>query len=131
MFRGLPRVYWILGTGELINRLGSFVLPLLALYLTTGRGLSVESVGFVIALWGAGSLAAGPLGGWLADRFGRRRTLIFAQVAGAAAMLHLAFARAPGHIAAAALLLGLFRLGYPPPEAAGIAGTLPGDEHRR
>src|SRR5260370_37993423 len=65
MFRGLPRVYWILWTGELINRLGSFVLPLLALYLTTGRGLSVESVGFVVALWGAGSLAAGPVGaGW-------------------------------------------------------------------
>src|SRR5713101_8878159 len=125
MFRGLPRVYWILWTGELINRLGSFVLPLLALYLTTGRGLSVESVGFVVALWGAGSLAAGPVGGWLADRIGRRRTLIFAQIAGAAAMLHLAFARAPGHIAAAAFLLGLFGLVYRSAESAAVADLVP------
>jgi MFS family permease len=125
MFRGLPRVYWILWTGELINRLGSFVLPLLALYLTAGRGLSVEAVGFVVALWGAGTLAAGPVGGWLADRIGRRRTLIFAQIAGAAAMLHLAFARAPAHIAAAAFLLGLFGLLYRPAESAAIADLVP------
>src|SRR5260370_35461723 len=107
MFRGVPRVYWILWTGELINRLGSFVLPLLALYLTTGRGLSVESVGFVVALWGAGSLAAGPAGGRLGDRIGPPRQLSFPATAGPAAMLPLAVAGAPGHIAAAAVLLGL------------------------
>ena len=45
--RGLPRTYWILWTGALINRLGGFVMPLLALYLTGERGLSVEQAGLV------------------------------------------------------------------------------------
>src|SRR5438105_5507344 len=102
--RGLPRTYWVLWTGALINRLGGFVMPLLALYLTGERGIAVEQVGFVIALYGGGSLAAGPVGGFLCDRFGRRRTMIFALISGAVAMLHLGAARAPPHIAAAAFM---------------------------
>src|SRR5207237_2688586 len=119
--RGLPRVYWILWTGALINRLGGFVMPLLALYLTGERGLRVEEVGFIVALLGAGTLCAGPAGGFLADHIGRRRTLVFALVSGAFAMLHLAYARAPAHIAAAAFLLGLFGDMYRPAVSAAIS----------
>ena len=120
-FRDLPRTFWILWTGALINRLGGFVMPLLALYLTGQRGIAVEQVGVVIALYGAGTLAAGTVGGWLADRIGRRRTLILALVLGALAMVHLAFARAPAHIAAAAFLLGLLGDLYRPAVSAAIA----------
>jgi len=125
MFRGLPRIYWILWAGALINRLGGFVLPLLALYLTGERGIAVEQVGFIIALWGGGSLIGGTLGGFLADRIGRRRTLILVLVLGALAMLHLAFARAPLHIAFAALLLGLFGETYRPAMHAAVADVVP------
>ena len=41
--RGLPRTYWILWTGALINRLGGFVMPLLALYLWRGSDLAEKS----------------------------------------------------------------------------------------
>lgn len=125
MFRGLPRTYWILWTGGLINRLGGFVLPLLALYLTGERGIPVEQVGLIVALWGGGSLMGGTLGGVLADRIGRRRTLILVLVAGALAMLHLAFARTPVHIAFAALLLGLFGETYRPAMQAAVADLVP------
>jgi ABC-type dipeptide/oligopeptide/nickel transport system permease subunit len=77
---GLPRTYWILWTGALINRLGGFVMPLLALYLTGERGLSVEQAGLVVSLYGAGALLSGPVGGALADRWGRRSTLVLALV---------------------------------------------------
>src|SRR4051812_22372125 len=50
MFRGLPRAFWILCGGALINRLGSFVVPFLAIYLTTVRGIAVERAGFTLAL---------------------------------------------------------------------------------
>src|SRR5882724_8982243 len=106
--RGLPPTYWILWTGALINRLGGFVMPLLALYLTGERGLSVEQAGLVVSLYGAGALLSGPLGGFFADHSGRRRTLVAGLVLGALAMLHLAFARTALHIGAAAFLLGLF-----------------------
>jgi MFS family permease len=117
----LPRVYWILWTGALINRLGGFVLPLLALYLTGPRGLSVAQTGVVISLLGAGMLCSGPLGGFLADKLGRKRTLIFALVAGSVAMLHLSAARLPWHIGIGAFLLGLFGDLYRPAVSAAIA----------
>jgi len=41
--------------------LGGFVMPLLALYLTGERGLSVEQAGLVVSLYGAGALLSGPL----------------------------------------------------------------------
>jgi hypothetical protein len=39
---GLPRTYWLLWVGTLINRLGGFVIPFLTLYLTQERGLPVS-----------------------------------------------------------------------------------------
>lgn len=128
---GLPRTFWILWTGALVNRLGGFVMPLLALYLSGPRGLAVQQVGLVISLFGAGTLCAGPLGGFLADGIGRRRTLILALVSGACAMVHLAFARAPLHIAAAAFLLGLFGDLYRPAVSAAIADLVPSQDRVR
>lgn len=92
----------------LINRLGGFVVPFLALYLTRERGMSVAAAGVVVALWGAGSLASGPVGGILTDRIGRRRTLLAGCGLGAVAMLHLGIARTPVHVAVAAAMLGFF-----------------------
>src|SRR5258708_33094465 len=100
-------------------------MPLLALYLTGPRGLAVQPAGLVISLYGAGVLGSAPLGGFLADRIGRRPTLILALVLGAFAMLHLAFARAPAHIAAAAFLLGLLGDLYRPAVSAVIADLAP------
>ena len=129
--QGFSRVFWILWVGALINRLGGFVLPLLALYLTGERGLPVEQVGLIVALLGAGSLAAGPTGGFLADRFGRRRTLILGLVAGALAMIHLAFARTPAHLAVATFLLGLVGDLYRPAVSAAIADLVPPEDRVR
>ena len=40
---GLPRAFWILFAGTLINRTGGFVLIFLAIYLTEARGFSSVS----------------------------------------------------------------------------------------
>ena len=129
--RGLPKAYWILWTGALINRLGGFVMPLLALYLTGERGLSVEQAGLVVSLYGAGALLSGPVGGLLSDRVGRRRTLISGLVLGALAMLHLAFARTPLHIGVAAFLLGFLGELYRPVISATIADVVPSSDRAR
>ncbi|MCW2994359.1 MAG: major facilitator transporter, partial [Conexibacter sp.] len=55
---GLPRTFWWLWLGVLVNRVGTVVQPFLALYLTTGRHLSVAGAGAVVAVTGAGSIAA-------------------------------------------------------------------------
>ena len=51
---GLPRTFWFLWTGTLINRLGAFVVIFLAIYLTASAGFSQSQAGLVLGLYGVG-----------------------------------------------------------------------------
>jgi MFS family permease len=104
---GLPREFWWLWTSTLVNRLGGFVLTFLALYLTASRGFSAAYAGLVASLIGLGGIIASVLGGVLADRLGRRPTLLGAQLATSATVAMLAFVRAPLWIAVTGFFLGL------------------------
>jgi MFS family permease len=121
---GLPRIYWFLWGGTLVNRLGTFVMPMLTFYLTQERKLSLEDAGLVVSSYGAGSLIGVSLGGELADRIGRRRTLIFSLVAGSTAMLLLGQMRALWAIALFGFLLGAFGDLYRPASQALIADVV-------
>jgi MFS family permease len=128
---GLPPVFWTLWVGTLVNRLGSFVLPFLALYLTTGRGVSVAGAGALVAASGAGSVVSQPLGGALADRVGRRPTLCGGLLACAAAIALLALAHALWLLAVAAVLVGITSEVYRPAAQATVADTVPLRDRRR
>ncbi|WP_306321460.1 MULTISPECIES: MFS transporter [unclassified Streptomyces] len=104
---GLPREFWWLWTSTLVNRLGNFVLTFLALYLTASRGFSAAYAGLVASLIGLGGVIASVLGGVLADRLGRRPTLLGAQLATSATVAALAFVRDPVAIAVTGFALGL------------------------
>lgn len=129
--RGLPRTFWYLWVGALIDRLGTFVYTFLALYLTRARHFTVAQAGLVVALYGAGNFAAGPVGGYFADHIGRRRTMLAAFTLSAAAMLHLGLARAPGHIAVATFLLGFCSNLFRPAQQATVADLVPPAERTR
>ncbi|WP_328342596.1 MDR family MFS transporter [Micromonospora sp. NBC_00421] len=105
---GLPRTFWYLWVGTLINRLGSFVLVFLAIYLTQARGFSAAQAGLVMGLWGVGGAVGTTVGGTLADWWGRRPTLLTAHLGAATMMLALGFARPLWAVAVGALLLGMF-----------------------
>ncbi|MFI5840644.1 MDR family MFS transporter [Catenuloplanes sp. NPDC051500] len=105
---GLPKTFWYLWTGNLINRMGGFVVVFLAIYLTTARGLSESQAGLILGLYGAGAAAGTMIGGTAADRFGRRPTLLVAHLGAVAMMINLAFAREIVVIAVGTALLGLF-----------------------
>jgi MFS family permease len=129
--RGLPRTFWYLWTGALVNRLGGFVYTFLALYLTQARHFTVAHAGFVIALYGAGSFASGPVGGYLADHIGRRRTMLLGFTSAAAVMLQFGFARAAWHITLSAPLLGFCSDLFRPAQQATIADLVPPAERTR
>lgn len=103
---GLPRAFWLLFAGTLVNRLGTFVLPFLVLYLTAERGLSIPAAGAMLAVVGAGGLLASGVGGVLADRLGRRVTLSVAMASAALAMLAFGAARGSWPIAVTAFTVG-------------------------
>ncbi len=103
---GLPRTFWYLWAGTLVNRVGNFVIVFLALYLTAARRLSPSFVGLVIGLYGVGGATGTLLGGVLADRWGRRRTLLLSYACGASCVLVLGVVRDRWLIALGALLFG-------------------------
>ncbi|GAB7041838.1 MULTISPECIES: MDR family MFS transporter [Catenuloplanes] len=105
---GLPRTFWYLWAGNLINRMGGFVVIFLAIYLTSARGLSESQAGLVLGLYGAGAAAGTMIGGMAADRFGRRPTLLVAHLGASVLMVNLAFARDLVVITIGAAALGLF-----------------------
>ncbi|GGT11475.1 MDR family MFS transporter [Streptomyces griseoviridis] len=103
---GLPRDFWWLWTSTLVNRLGAFVATFMALYLTLDRGYSASYAGLVASLHGLGGVVSSLAGGVLADRLGRRPTLLVAQTATAASVALLGFMSHPVAIAAVAFLVG-------------------------
>ncbi|MFF5143333.1 MDR family MFS transporter [Streptomyces sp. NPDC013157] len=104
---GLPREFWWLWTSTLVNRLGAFVATYMALYLTLDRGYSASYAGLVASLHGLGGVVSSLAGGVMADRLGRRPTLLVAQGSTAAAVALLGFVQDPVAIAAVAFLVGV------------------------
>ncbi|MFE1324319.1 MDR family MFS transporter [Streptomyces sp. NPDC058735] len=104
---GLPRAFWWLWASTLVNRLGGFVATFMALYLTLDRGCSATYAGLVAALHGLGGVVSSIGGGVMADRLGRRPTLLVAQASTAGSVALLAFVRDPVAIAAVAFLVGM------------------------
>lgn len=127
-FRGLPPVVWTLFAGTVVNRLGYLVSPFLIFFLAA-RGVTGTETTYVLGALGAGNLIGPPLGGLLADRVGRRATMLIG-LSGAAVAQGALFA-APGvaTMAAAALLLSTAGASVSPAAYALLADSV--DARRR
>jgi len=123
---GLPPVYWWLWLGYLLSSLGTFVFPFLALYLSS-RGIDARQTGLVLSLLGVGAVLAGPIGGQIADRVGRRPALLLALAFSAVSALYLGFVRSPLAIAPGVLAFGLGVSMARPAMQAIVADVLPPD----
>jgi MFS family permease len=122
--RALPRAAWILFFGTFLNKFGGFVIPFLTLYLT-GRGYSVKQAGLAVSAYGVGNLGASLLGGHLADKLGRRQTIVLSMFSGAASMMLLSQAHTFGLIVALVMLTGLANEFYRPASQALLADLVP------
>ncbi|MCW2873128.1 MFS transporter [Actinacidiphila oryziradicis] len=127
----LPAVYWYLWSGMLINRLGGFAVLYLSLYLTDVRHLSISAAGLVTSLAGAGGMAGVLLGGTLADRWGRRSTLLACHAGTAVALLLLGLAPWLPVVAATTLLVGAGQAMAGPAFVAAIVDTVPEADRTR
>lgn len=126
--RALPRSFWVLFAGTFINRFGTFVWPFLTIYLVRS-GFSPQIAGVTIACFGVGSIGGSTLGGWLADRLGRRHTIVVGAFASSAFYLLLYCASTLPFIMLSAGLAGLAGGTYNPASSALLADIVP--EERR
>jgi MFS family permease len=123
----LPRAAWILFFGTFLNKFGAFVVPFLTLYLTH-LGYTVGQAGMAVSAYGLGNLGASLLGGHLADKLGRRKTILFSMFSGAAAMMLLSQAHSLVPIIVLTALTGLTNEFYRPASQALLADIVPGGQ---
>ncbi|MGC5289990.1 MFS transporter [Micromonospora sp. DT231] len=128
---GLPATFWYLWAGLLINRAGAFAMLFLSLYLTDVRGASIGLAGTVVGAYGAGGAAGVLLGGVLADRWGRRSTLLAAHLSTVALMVALAFSQHLLLIAVLSALVGVVHSMPSPAFVAAIVDVVPAERRSR
>jgi len=122
---GLPREYWFLWWGTFVNRVGTFVQPFLVLYLVRERGLPEATAGLLLSTYGLAGIPSQLGGGVLADRIGRRQTMLLGSVGFAAALAVLGSARSLPLIVVGVLLTGLTSDLFRPASSALVADVVP------
>jgi MFS family permease len=120
--RSLPRAYWALFIGIFINRFGSFVYPFLTIMLTR-RHFADWEIGIALGGYGVGGLAATLGGGWFADRFGRKNTIILGTLANAICVTAMAHAHSLGWVLTLTSLTG-FTVGFFGPAAGALVADI-------
>ncbi|GLZ80666.1 MFS transporter [Actinorhabdospora filicis] len=130
LFGGLPRQFWIVALGTLVNRMGGVVVPFLVFFLGS-RGVSEDATGYIVAALGVGGLAGSVVGGWLADRVGARSALIFGLLAVPAALGVLYVMPSAILLGVAAILVGLAGRLFPPAAGALVARSVSGERRTR
>jgi MFS family permease len=105
---GLPRTSFAIALATFVNRAGVMVRPFLLLYLTKKLGFSSGFAGWIVSLYGATTLVAAPLSGFLSDRLGARFVLRSALVVAALAILAYPIATTRLAVAMATVVFALF-----------------------
>ncbi|MFJ7987877.1 MFS transporter [Streptomyces sp. NPDC096351] len=129
-FRGLPSVVWTIFAGTIVNRLGYLVTPFLVFFLAE-RGVTGTETSYVLGALGAGNLLGPAVGGVLADRIGRRATMLIGLVGASAAQGALFLAPGVWTMAAAALLISAAGSTVSPAAYALLADAVDSDRRRR
>jgi MFS family permease len=105
--RDLPRTFWYLWLATLINRSGAFVMLYLEINMVARYGFSATFAGLVLGLFGGGMALGSLIGGVLADRWGRRSTLLLSNLLLASGAILLGLTLQPLTVALLSAVFGL------------------------
>ncbi|MGZ2361489.1 MFS transporter [Streptomyces sp. 372A] len=126
-----PAAYWTLVVGFTICRSGCVVVPFLSLYLVRQQHFSAADAAQVSAAFGAGWAVGPAIAGWLADRIGRRPTLLTTLSAVVTVYLLLPTLHTLPALTAAAFAVGLLFDAPRPAVLALVADLVPEDARGR
>ena len=127
----LPRKVSLLLAARGVNQLGAFSISFLTVLIINDYRAGIATAGLVSAAFGLATIPSRLLGGRLADRLGRRRTILLGLTGCAAAQFGIAAARSLAETVVLAVLLGLVFELYEPPCQAMIAEAVPPEQRVR
>lgn len=121
-FSGLSREIWLLSLIMLVNRSGTMVLPFLTLYLTGPEmAHSLSDAGFVMALFGLGSVLGAFVGGKLSDKSGFYKVQLFSLFFGGVVFIVLGQIKSFPLICVFTFILSLVNESFRPANSSAIA----------
>ncbi|MER7515596.1 MFS transporter [Streptomyces sp. NPDC126499] len=127
--RRLPVRVWIISLGILVNQVGNFLPVFIVLYLTE-RGYSAGAAGLVLGISGLGKVLGNAVGGYLADRIGRRWTIVLSAVTTAGLTTVVPFLEALPLIVTVVGLIGVTSQIYRPAAAAVLVDAVSTNQQR-
>src|SRR5262245_48060301 len=125
LVKRLPPPVRLLVAGTLVNRLGGFIVPYLAIVLRRELHLPPSEVGLLMTSYGAGSLVSILLGGVVADRLGRRLALTASLFGGGVLACAMGFAPSVRAFVPLLVAFGFVSDLYRPAASSVIADLLP------
>lgn len=127
--RGFHRTVWVLFFGNLVNAIGGFMIrPFLALYLYSRLGASTVSIGLFMGMMSLIGLFSGMVSGSFADRFGRRRMMLFGLAGEALVQLLFSRARTFPQFVLLGVVMGTVSTVFWPASSAAIADVTPSEK---
>jgi len=114
VYKGLPRDAYVVFAANIINRMGCFIVPLMALILTQKVGLTKAQAGVFTTVALLAQMPFLFLGGRLTDRIGSKKIIVFSSFLGAALYLICAMFRMSFSVAVLAVAAScLYAASYP------------------
>jgi MFS family permease len=125
-FHEFPRLFWVVVMTRFIDALGGTILfPFFSLYVTQKFGVGMTQAGILLGLNSFFALAGSTVGGALADRFGRRKIILFGLVFSALSSLSLGLANSIELMYPLIVVVGLLASVANPAHEAMLADVLP------
>ncbi len=126
IYHEFPRLFWIVVMTRFIDSLGGTLLfPFFALYITQRFGVGMEQAGILLGMSSLFGLIGSMIGGALADKFGRRRLILFGLVFSALSSLLFGLANDIRMLYPLIVVVGLLSNVANPAHSAMIADILP------
>ena len=121
-FTGLSKESWLLSFIMLVNRSGTMVLPFMTLYLT-GKEMhrTLSEAGFVMALFGLGSIIGAYFGGKFSDKIGFYKVQIFTLIGGGMMFIVLGQMKSYHLICMVTFFLSMINEAFRPANSSSIA----------
>jgi predicted MFS family arabinose efflux permease len=119
-YTGLTRRIWLLAVVMFVNRCGTMVLPFMTLYCRN-IGFTTKQAGWVVAIYGLGSVAGAFIGGKTSDKVGFYKTQVFTLISGGLLFLLLGQMKTYVSICVCTFFLSMVNEAFRPANSTAIA----------